>query len=295
MSDSSSTEPGGPWTDREHEREPGGVTGRGKLEERLQKLAAAGVAGPGGRALRSVSQAVLLRRILDEIGETVLPRRLRLSAGEDRAVVLTAANGRLLRIEGVEGGGALGDAAGEVSGRPFEPADVSLAEPLRALFLALARGVDTVMIRHEAFDNALDPERAGLSAEALADAWGIAGTADGATPAADAIDDFLARSQDLVSAWLLTSVAAPDSEGAGDQDRVEELSAFAEARRETGEVARMAGLAGGAPWSVLMLHRARRAPDATVAVAAGDILLYVTIPHDRLGDLADRWRLAVGA
>lgn len=266
------------------------MTGRATLIQRLQELAAAGAAGAEGRAIRASSANALLVRLMREIEGTLMPRRLTFRAGGDRALAVIAANGRLLRAE-VAAGDAAFEQASVALGRAFEQSDVTLAEPLKGAFLALIGESDTVLVLQQAISETLDPERAGVSVSALAETWGLKLSSDAVPDSGTLIDSFLARSLDLVSAWLLTGLEVSGSDGAGDQDRVEELAAFAEARRETGEAARQAARTRREPWSLLALHRAPQAPDATVILAVDDILLYIAIPRARLGDLLDHWRL----
>ena len=242
--------------------------------------------------LRASAPEALLRRMLWEIDETVLPRQLIFGTREGGTVTLAAGNRRLLRIESASGPGM--DAHAELAGQGFEPGTPGVAEEIRALLEKLIEGADTVFVRQDTHSEPIDPERAGLSATALAESWGIdlAGS-EGSAPG-DAIDTFLGSAQSAVLAWLMTGPETPETEGAGEPGAVDELAAFAEARRETGEALRQARTENGETWTFLSLHRAPGAPETTVIISVEGILLYLAIPRDKLGDVADAWRAAAG-
>ena len=265
------------------------------LEQRLVRLASSGIAGPGGRIVRAPGDGALLPRLLSEIAEAVMPRRMRLSAGGGRSITLAAANGRLLEVETADIPGDFADLVGEA----FDGGNVGDAEALKAMFEALIGDEDTLLVRQEAMDIALDPLHAGVSAEALAEAWqmpfAVEDSPDGDDFGAIAIDAFLAATQGEVTAWLMTGPETPESEGAGDPDAVEDLAGFAEARRESGEAAKQVAEAKGEPWSFLVLHRSTDAREVTVIVAVDGILLYLALPQDKLAKVADAWRAAVPA
>ena len=266
------------------------MNGKVTLEQRLIRLASSGVAGPAGQVLRAPGPDALLSRLLTEIDETVLPRRVHLDGAGGGSLTFAAANGRLIRIEAAAVPGGHDDLLNQA----FDPGDTGVAERLKALFVALTAGGDTVTIRRETTADGLDPGRAGLSAETLAEAWGVrlrpTGEAGGA---GSAIDSFLGAVHEIAVAWMLTGVETTESESAGDEERVDELLAFAEARRETGEAVRHAAETMGEPWNLLALHRAAGAEDVTVILSVEGILLYLAAPRARLGEITDIWRQAI--
>lgn len=268
------------------------MNGKATLEARLARLAAAGVAGPEGRPIRATSKHGLPARLLSEIAATVLPRRLGFSTASGAEVTLAAANGRLLRVESATGAPAfLG--MDDVLGRAFDPDGAEQdAERIRDLLEGLTNGTDTVFVRAEALPDSFDPERAGLSAPRLAEAWGIELEPAEREEPAIMIDNFLSAAQAAVRAWIMTGPETSESEGSGDDDLVDELRAFAEARRETGDTETLTKIASGEPWAFLALHRSAGAEDMTVIVAVDGLLLYLAVDGERLGDVADAWRVS---
>ena len=242
--------------------------------------------------IRAGAQGTLLPRLLSEIDETLLPRRVSFSVGEARELVLSVANGRILGVEDATG---ISD-ADTLVGQLLEPGDET-AQSLKSVFEALVADEDMVLVRQETLADSVDPTHAGLSATALAEAWETsfqpADLSQDEELAGVAIDNFLQATQDEVLAWLMTGPETSESEGAGDADTVDELAAFAEARRETGEASRQVADAKGEPWSFLVLRRAADAGEVTVIVAVDGILLYLAVAHENLGKVADAWRAAV--
>lgn len=258
-------------------------------------MASSGIAGVGGRMIRAGGPGALLPRILSEIDETLLPRQVTLAAGNDRSVVLSVTNGRVLRVNAVDG---VADPEG-LTGETLEPGDAQAMASLKALFEDLAGDEDQVLVRQETVIDDLDAAQAGLSAESLAKAWETsfvpADLSEGEELAGAAIDTFLQATQDVVTAWLMTGPETSESEGAGPADAVDELTAFAEARRETGEASKHITDAKDEPWSFLVLRRGAEAADVTVIVAVDGILLYLSVGQEHLGKVADAWRMAVPA
>ena len=266
------------------------MNGKVTLEQRLIRLASSGVAGPAGQVLRAPGPDALLSRLLTEIDETVLPRRVHLDGAGGGPLTFAAANGRLIRIEAA----ALSGSHDDLLNQSFDPGDTGVAERLKALFVALTAGGDTVTIRRETTGDGFDPGHAGLSAETLAEVWGVPLRPSGGTGGVGgAIDSFLGAVHETAAAWMLTGIETNESESAGDEERVDELLAFAEARRETGESVRHAAETMGEPWNLLALHRAAGAEDVTVILSVEGILLYLAAPRTKLGTITDTWRRAV--
>ncbi len=243
--------------------------------------------------IRAGAPDTMLPRLLSEIDETVLPRRVTLTAGAARELVVAVANGRILRIEAADEVPGADDLIGE----ELQAGDQAVIDALQAVFAALVGEEDKLLVRHDALGDAVDPGRAGLSAESLAQGWNTPFAPTELTEdeelAGVAVDNFLQATQAEVTAWLMTGPETPESEGAGDPDTVDELTAFAEARRETGEASRQVADAKGEPWSFLVLRRGADADEVTVIVAVDGILLYLAVAQENLGKVADAWRAAV--
>ena len=265
---------------------------RGSLERRLAQLASAGVAGRSGRVLRAWSQDGLPRRLLREIDETIMPRRLTFTAADRGSLVVRAANGRILMIEALDGKKKMLRHQ-ELLDRALDPEEDGLAEALKEVFEALCGKLSEAEVSHEAVPTDFDPEYAGVSVRALAEAWGTPFAQDTPREPADVLDSFVSSTQDATTAWVIFG-ADGDAENAGDPDRVEELIAFAEARRETGQAPLSRWIDPGEPWTLLFVKRAEAAKDVTAIATLGAIHIYLSLPDDQIGTLADAWRGAIG-
>jgi len=251
------------------------MTDRKTLERRLEALASVGVASSNGRMSRSLGPNSLLRRLLVELDLAIMPRRLAVETDLGRAASFLVANSRLIRIESMVGGGS------DV-GSDLKANDAELNARLEGQFRALLDGAKEMTTLTVSVVEGVDPQAAGPSARALAQAWGIALEVPDLT-SSEIIDAFLGRVKETVLAWKIVG-----GDGSGDPDKLDELTAFMEARSEVEDRA-----PDETHWSFLSLHRAPAAADVTVSVRHGEAALYLTAPRERLTAVADAWRTAV--
>ena len=251
------------------------MTDRKTLERRLQALASVGVSKTNGRTARSIGPNSLLRRLLVELDITIMPRRLTVETDKGRAASFLVANSRLIRIESMVGGGT--DVASDLRSN-----DAELNARLQTQFRALLEGATEITTLTDPVVEGVDPKAAGPSARALAEAWGLSLEVPDRAPV-EILDAFLTAVKDDVVAWLKAG-----GSGAGEPDKLDELTAFVEARSE---------VEGEAPdrgrWSFLSLRRAATASDITVSARYGDATVYLSVPRDRLTAVADAWRAAI--
>ncbi|MDU8943353.1 hypothetical protein [Ovoidimarina sediminis] len=263
------------------------------LERRLEALAGAGTADREGRVLRALSADTLRKRVLRLLDETVMPRVLSLRADGGRSVALDVANGRVGRILTADSAVLPGGEA-ELVGQPLTMEDESVTARVAGCLERLLEGSATLTVRSEGPGASPEPTQPGPSARAIAEVWGIE-LAPSDLPEPGAIfDDVLAAVQGKARAWLMLGATPEDSGGAGDQDALDDLNAFAEAWGVGGQAAAATlGLPEGERWSLIALHRTGAAPDLTVIARYDGVHLYLSVPREALGFVADTWRRAV--
>ncbi|MEO1455812.1 MAG: hypothetical protein AAFV31_18555 [Pseudomonadota bacterium] len=140
------------------------MTDKTTLDQKLERLAASGLA-PGGAHTLSGNADDILRRILRQIDDIVLPRSLRLESAGRRVVTCDVTARRLVRVAGL--GGAVAGVEGQTLG------DDTMHEPLRAYFEALVASGAPLQATVTELDRAVEAGEMGVSARALADAWGL--------------------------------------------------------------------------------------------------------------------------
>ncbi|MEL6644646.1 MAG: hypothetical protein AAFQ79_11980 [Pseudomonadota bacterium] len=138
------------------------------LERKLERLAASGLATGESRQLTGDRDAIL-RQILIEIDDTVLPRSLRLEASATRAVTVEIKGRRLLKVLGNVGAATAG-----LEGRSLDAEGGEDVAALKSYFEALIGTAKTVRATMQALDIAPSAGDMGLSARALAEAWSVA-------------------------------------------------------------------------------------------------------------------------
>ncbi|MEO0654194.1 MAG: hypothetical protein AAFY77_04935 [Pseudomonadota bacterium] len=165
------------------------------LEQKLNRLTASGVAAGGARALTGPPET-LLHLILREIDDIVLPRVLHLDIAGGRNVSCEVTSRRLLRVLGKVGG-----AAGKLDGTALAADDAETVAKLRA-YLEAAIGKSTaVAATHKMLERSVEPGEMGISALALAEAWGMPLDGGASRDARAVVEDLAAHAGDAVLAW----------------------------------------------------------------------------------------------
>ena len=190
------------------------MTGKSTLEEKLERLAAAGMAEPGGRRIEGEGDE-LITGILREIDDIVLPRRLIFETPLGRKAICEVTRRRILRVSGNVG------ASEAIAGTDLSADDVTERDDLRAYFNGLIAGASFLRVTSAALGRDVSPADIGVSARHLADSWGLRFERADSEEAAARLDDYLAELGKDVSAWILSG--GDDQASSGDADAVGEL------------------------------------------------------------------------
>lgn len=182
----------------------------------LARIRAIPAVGRGGAREIGPGGAPGLAAILREIDQTVLARRLTFANGRNGSVALLAYRRRLLRIEGVSPDGLAGE-AGEISGIVLTGADDSTVARLGDLLRAFADGAAQISVLTAAPEEDAPGQANGVSAEALAAAWGVDLYGAAGPGGAVSVTGFLERCGPLATAAMLFSGGTlRDSRGSED-------------------------------------------------------------------------------
>jgi hypothetical protein len=169
-----------------------------RLRRKLGRLAAAPVAlGPEGRLLGRAPD--LLAALLTEVDETIQGRRLTFVTDQGDELVGDAYGGRLLSLSGLPGW----------ERRALD--DAHFAD-LRVALEGWLRGAAQLSVRSAALPNVRDPAEFGISATALAAAWGLMLEPSAQAPFAP-LDALLARFDGRAQAWLRVRQSAAHAWG----------------------------------------------------------------------------------
>lgn len=198
----------------------GGGDGVALLERALRRFAAAGRSRPRRRFSPSPCHEAVLRALLAEMDETVLPRQFELISDTGAKLVLTVSNRRLLSVAG----------AGEGIRAATDPED--LADQAMVMLRALLDQADSVTLD---VIKAAPPDTAAssisCSVRLLADAAGLAAfdDTDDALPG-----NFVEMVKALAHAWLRFDTGWRDREGDGPDDLIEQLKSVGRQVRDGG-------------------------------------------------------------
>ncbi|MEM1064287.1 MAG: hypothetical protein AAGJ74_02195 [Pseudomonadota bacterium] len=247
---------------------------KASLEAKLAAVAEAGLPGAKGRALRGDSHTALMAAVLREIDALVLPRTLTIDGAGGRRIRCEVTGRRLLRVYGDAGG-----AHRTLEGRDLDGGEDTLAGELGAYFEAAFGDLREIHARVSPLEREVGPADPGISAGALADAWGLtlAGPiADGAV-----IDSFLAELGEATQAWRL--IGGDDCASAGDSaalDRLEGMAAEALLPPDDSGVMTALALSDGG--------------DTVIAARADGMTLLAALPPGSATHAAAVWRRVAG-
>lgn len=181
------------------------LSDKSRLDARLAALASAGVSGAEGRRLVAPDADGLLARILNEIDETPMPRKLDFVFG-DRVLSCDATGRRLLRVHP----DAAQDGAdwGAIADTEIDASDASALASLRQLLLGLCDGRTDVMVRTGPLGRMVEPGEFGVAARKLFEAWDLQDNRPTSDEPAAALRAFVAAAGDLADAWSLAENGA---------------------------------------------------------------------------------------
>ena len=257
------------------------MSNRAILEERLVKLAAAGLGEGHERRLRAARADVLLRAVLVELDTIVLPRELRLRNGSGEAIAIEAAERRILALR-------VFDSAGNPNAQ--KPVSSEDAEAIRNSLLTLVGEKSELFLSWSPLGRDFDPAEPGISSVILAEAWGMMLASPAAREAGDVIDGFLSRAQDSILAWVMTSGDVNESFGDEAQiDLLTDLAAKPDGRLIHGEDG-----ASMEPWQFVVLGQ-DPAAGAHVLIDIGGTRLAMALAPGSIGAVTDLWRDALTA
>jgi len=174
------------------------LTDRDRLQDKMGKLGS----GRTSAGVDARTEPALLKSIAILVDETVLPREITLSAGEVR-VVLTISRRRLVKV------------TGDVHAHFEEDAEEPLAR-LRSELVGILRGKTGIGLHSERTEIPPDLQAAGPSAQALAEAWGVALYGGGG------VDDLADLVRGKAYAWAAWSSGETRDEG-GDPEYLKVL------------------------------------------------------------------------
>lgn len=255
------------------------MSNRPILEERLVKLAAAGLGEGRERRLRAARADVLLRAVLVELDTIVLPRELRLRNGSGGAIAIEAAERRILALRAF-------DSAGNPNAQ--KPVSSEDAEAIRNSLLDLVGETSELFLSWSPLGRDFDPAEPGISAIILAEAWGTMLASPAAREAGDVIDRFLSRAQDSILAWVMISGGV--SESFGDESRTDLLTDLAE--QPDGRLALGEDGVSAEPWQFVVLGQDPAAGARGLIDIGGTRLAMVLAPQS-IGSVTDLWRDAL--
>ncbi len=256
-----------------------------RLNEKISKLGEASPqAGAGQRDILAGSDG--LTAVLREIDETILPRRLTLTASAG-SIALTAGNRRLISIDQIDGEG-LEEVKG-TAGLSLTRPDVADLGRLRDAFVTAFGETASILVDSKPPEGKAPSFADGTTAAALASAWGLslavqAGDEDSDQ---DALESFLGKLPGMSRAWLRLSTGKIADDG-GDQEELLRLKDFA----DSADLADLDMLSTSEERRFISIGRAP--DDGTCLIFVSDKLdaALLLIPAEKLDNARAAWRKA---
>ena len=256
-----------------------------RLKDMIAKLRAKGQQGAGGRGLSGADAAGRLAALLQEVNETILPRRLILRWDDGDGIQLAVANRRLQGVLAPSAG-----ALGALAGQPLSDPEEAVTQKVRDALLDLLDKAEGAQIQSVHLGQDDLGSDAGLSAEALLREWGLADRANGGTGKSDALPAFLAAMSKSAIAWL--SVEGEDvADQHGDEAdiaRLGESAAYLLDAYLNGKDALFGGDTGPCAFAV------SSADQGVFFADTGTHTVFVLTAPDRLVEAATAWRTSFG-
>lgn len=259
-----------------------------RLEEKLTKLRQRERTPGEGRKLKGDTADALIAALVAEIDETILPRRLTLTAG-DVAIHLAVANRRLQAM--LEPAVAL-EGAAELAGAALPDVEDPGVPALRAILDAAFSADSDFSISARRLDVSYGSD-IGVPANLLARAWGLSdvGPAKALAPA-EVVSSFLSGFGDEAVAWLRIEGEEVADQG-GDADRVASLSEQAAIFLD-GYFSKFETLfRGDARACGTVVAPKIESGDAMMFVEIGEVSAFVVAAPDTISKIAMRWQSLV--
>lgn len=257
------------------------VVDRASLEDRLHKLAAAGLGEQDGRTFRAATPEGLLRAVLSELDTVVMPREVRLEVVGGKVLPIEAANRRIL---------SYGPDA-EVDWRGIDPSDAEASEGLKKRLLDMIGDAKSVKLTYVPMERDFDPTETGISVAALAEGWNA--RIGGGGELGEFLDTLMALAGDdgLVLGWLVQEGEVIES--IGNEDIADGLRELNESNRST-ELLESAGPADAA-WRFAAVTDDADGDVATVVACHGSTRILMAVAPGKLGEITDVWRQALAS
>lgn len=261
-------------------------TGHDRLKAVLEKLRQKEVATAEGRVLRGANADALLAAIVNEIDETILPRRLSFKADTGVTFHLAVANRRLQAML----------APAPESANPLENVALKDAEDentskLRDVLATTLDGATTLSVLSARQGSAGFPSDIGVPSNILARAWNIDTAESVETDPSKLMESFLFALGDIVIGWIQIEGEDVTAEQ-GDNAFIEELSEQAALFLDGYFAKRDALLAQGSRGRAIGLGPVGPDGTAVLFVDFDDTSAFIALPADKLGAIAAKWQNA---
>lgn len=259
-----------------------------RLEEKLTKLRGRERAPGEARKLRGADAAGRLAALIEEIDETILPRRLTLTAADDIAVHLAVANRKLQAMIApappVEG-------ASDIVDKPLPDAEDPTVPALRAVLERVLSGADTVAVSAVRL-KAVFGSDVGVPAGVLARAWNLSRASSGERSPEEVLDGFVKDLGRAARAWLRINGEEVVGQGGGEA-RLERLGEQAAVFLD-GYFGKFDSLFPEDALSCATVIAARgNAGDAVLYIEYGEVSAFIAADPARVAAMAARWQSLV--
>lgn len=173
------------------------MTDFARLKDKLAKLSERERVAGEGRRLRGTSPEALLAALVEEVDETILPRRLSFAIEGGKTIHLAVANRRLQALVG-----PASDLPAALVDQPLQNAEDQQVADLKEVLLKAFGGVGAVSIHSARPTGGGFPSDVGVPSNILARVWGVSEASEEQLDPDDLMKDFLAGLGDDVVAWL---------------------------------------------------------------------------------------------
>lgn len=264
-----------------------------RLEDKLAKLSQRERVAGEGRRLRGASPEARLAALVDEIDETILPRRLSFAVEGGATVHLAVANRRLQALVGPAPDLPQGDHKGVVD-QPLQDAGDAGVADLKDLLLSVFKGEGAVSIHSARPTGGGFPSDVGVPSNILARAWAVSEVEDTQLSPDEILTKFLKGLGDDALAWLKIQGENVTDQG-GDTGAAEALGEQA-ALFLDGYFGKFEALfPNEAGACATLIAPVKRDGAAALFVEIGDVSAFVAARAGRAVAVAGRWQKLTAA